>query len=596
MKKALALMMALVMLLSAVQIALAKEEVAYTGTIAGGSLHMRKEPSPSGKVIQTYKSGTKVDILENDGTWCKVQIGKKTGYMMAQYLKIEANYPHLGWGKTQNDGTILNFYERPDAESKIIDKQLSGMALELVEKSGDWYRVRTGNFFAYVKANLISPQDGEFVPGLSGNPQSAVTAASLANEKKDIGNPLSFTGDAGAAFEMDIHYPDLDFPAADEMISAWIRDIRTLFEADHQANHANESAKLTVEYSTKKLDDRYSSVTLLAEYTVSDMHVQQILCLNLDEQTENVLTGEALFSDTTRVLFSLESKIGALMSAPTDGYSGAPEGDWLAHTALARDGVEVYLPAGLHLPAGLGTQKITIPYAQVAETMRLDSAEISQYVRVIDPTKPMIALTFDDGPSEETIRILDVLAEYNGRATFCIMGNRVETYGDIIKRAIAEGNEIASHTWNHRKLTEISSDSVRSQLTRTSDAVRELTGGYEIRVLRPPYGSTNKSVRNICKELNLVIAHWKVDTLDWETRSSSKTYRAIMKGAKNGAIILCHDLYSSTASAVEKAVPELVAQGYQLVTVSELLSFHKEGAQPGTVYAYLDPENIDTDK
>jgi len=244
-------MMALVMLLSAVQIALAKEEVAYTGTVAGGSLHMRKEPSPSGKVIQTYKSGTKVDILENDGTWCKVQIGKKTGYMMAQYLKIEANYPHLGWGKTQNDGTILNFYERPDAESKIIDKQLSGMALELVEKSGDWYRVRTGNFFAYVMANLISPQDGEFVPGLSGNPQSAVTAASLANEKKDIGNPLSFTGDAGAAFEMDIHYPDLDFPAADEMISAWIRDIRTLFEADHQANHANESAKLTVEYSTK---------------------------------------------------------------------------------------------------------------------------------------------------------------------------------------------------------------------------------------------------------------------------------------------------------------------------------------------------------
>ena len=81
MKKTLALMMALVLLLSTVQIALAKEEVAYTGTVAGGSLHMRKEPSPSGKVIQTYKSGTKVDILENDGTWCKVQIGEKTGYL-----------------------------------------------------------------------------------------------------------------------------------------------------------------------------------------------------------------------------------------------------------------------------------------------------------------------------------------------------------------------------------------------------------------------------------------------------------------------------------------------------------------------------------
>ena len=133
---------------------------------------------------------------------------------------------------------------------------------------------------------------------------------------------------------------------------------------------------------------------------------------------------------------------------------------------------------------------------------------------------------------------------------------------------------------------------MRSQLTRTNDAVRELTGGYEIKVLRPPYGSTNKTVRTICKELGMVIAHWQVDTLDWRTRSTSKTYRAIMKGAKNGAIVLCHDLYSSTAAAIEKAVPELVAQGYQLVTVSELLSFHKDGAQPGTVYAYLDPENI----
>ena len=204
----------------------------------------------------------------------------------------------------------------------------------------------------------------------------------------------------------------------------------------------------------------------------------------------------------------------------------------------------------------------------------------------------MIALTFDDGPSEQTAKILDVLAQYDARATFCIQGQNVAAYGDTIKRAIAQGNEIASHTWNHKKLTELSASAVRSQLTRTNDAVRELTGGYEIKVLRPPYGSTNKTVRTICKELGMVIAHWQVDTLDWRTRSTSKTYRAIMKGAKNGAIVLCHDLYSSTAAAIEKAVPELVAQGYQLVTVSELLSFHKDGAQPGTVYAYLDPENI----
>ena len=90
----------------------------------------------------------------------------------------------------------------------------------------------------------------------------------------------------------------------------------------------------------------------------------------------------------------------------------------------------------------------------------------------------------------------------------------------------------------------------------------------------------------------MIIAHWEVDTRDWSHRSASKTYNNIIKGAKNGMIVLCHDIYSTTADAAEKAIPELVAKGYQLVTVSELLSFHKDGAKPGTVYSHLDPANI----
>ena len=165
-----------------------------------------------------------------------------------------------------------------------------------------------------------------------------------------------------------------------------------------------------------------------------------------------------------------------------------------------------------------------------------------------------------------------------------------------MRRAIAQGNEIASHTWNHKKLTELSSKNVRSQLERTNQAVASVADGYQVKVLRCPYGSVGKTVRNVCADLDMIIASWELDTLDWSTRSTNKTYRAIMKGAKNGCIVLCHDLYGTTASAIEKAVPELVAKGYQLVTVSELLSFHKDGITPGTVYAYLDPDNIDTSK
>ena len=94
----------------------------------------------------------------------------------------------------------------------------------------------------------------------------------------------------------------------------------------------------------------------------------------------------------------------------------------------------------------------------------------------------------------------------------------------------------------------------------------------------------------------MIIAHWTVDTQDWVTRSESQTYSNILDGAENGVIILCHDIYSTTADAAINAIPELIQRGYQLVTVSELLSFHTGGVEPGTVYSRLDPKNIDTTK
>ena len=159
MKKILILFMALILLLGSMPRVLG-EEITFTGTIAGGSLHLRKEPSSSAAVVNTYKSGTQVEILENDGTWCKVRIGKKTGYMMAQYLTITANYPHLGWGKTRDDGTVLNLRAEPAAGSAIVEKCMSGAIFELVEESGSWYRVRAGSVFGYLEKEKIQPLTG----------------------------------------------------------------------------------------------------------------------------------------------------------------------------------------------------------------------------------------------------------------------------------------------------------------------------------------------------------------------------------------------------------------------------------------------------
>ena len=594
MKRRLALALVAILLICLFPAALG-DEITFTGTVTGGSLNMRKEPSSGAKVVSTYKNGTEVTVLENDGTWCKVQVGSKTGYMMTQYLNITANYPHLGWGRSIETDALVNIHSLPDFYSEIIYKSASPLSFELVEKINGWYKIRFGNQFGYLPVEMVSTVNGEFSAGIAAEDLTgALRATDLYSALRECGNPRTMER-TDHTFTYSVTWPDTGIPAADDLMSNWIQKTLNQYEADYNTYYPGAKAHCRIEYQALQIDQRYQSILLMAEYQAGGLRTDSILTVNLDTATGAVLDAASLLKDAGKALFILETEISDIMKTPTDGYTGKANESMLRNALLTRDGLCIYLPAGMYLPSSLGLKRILIPWAQIAESAALDSPLISQYIRTIDPTKPMIALTFDDGPSEQTTRILDVLDQYGGKATFCVQGINVEKHADIVRRAVAGGHEIASHTWNHKKLTELSVANIRSQLQRTNDIVKKVTDGYEIKVLRPPYGSVNKNVRTVCAEMDMVIAHWKLDTLDWDTRSTSKTYRAIMKGAQNGVIVLCHDLYSSTAGAIEQAVPELVAKGYQLVTVSELLSFHKDGAQPGTVYAYLDPQNIRAD-
>ncbi len=598
MKRILALLMLFTLLLGMAASAVAEEEaITYTGTITGGSLHLRKEPSPSGKVVDTYKSGTKVDILENDGTWCHVQVGTKTGYMMTQYLDIQPNYTHLGWGKTPGDGTVLNVRASASADAKVVYKAMSSGVFELVAEAGDWYKVRVGEGFGYLPKTGITLLEGDYLPAITATDNDELSPEALRRGPREVGSATTVTRE-GEDFSYAITYPSLGagFAWISGEISAWAQNTLRVFQEDHQQNHPGEQATYTVEYESVSLDGDYYSVLLLGRYQVGSLHADTALALNFDGEGNPVSLEQAVEeSQLPRVLFCLESAVSALMPAPACGYDGKPGSAWLQTAALGKEGVEVILPEGAYLPAALGSRRLTLGYGQVAECLALQSDYIASRRRVIDPAKPMIALTFDDGPSEETDRILKTLTQYGGRATFCVIGNKIETYGDVIKRTIAQGSEIACHTWSHPHFDRISSSAVKPQIQKVVDAVRELTGGYEIKVLRPPYGTVTAAVRSACRDLDLVIAKWQVDTEDWTYRNANRTYNAVIKGAKNGYIVLCHDIYTTTADAMERAIPELVSRGYQLVTVSELLSFHKDGVEAGKIYIKLDPENIKTE-
>lgn len=201
---------------------------------------------------------------------------------------------------------------------------------------------------------------------------------------------------------------------------------------------------------------------------------------------------------------------------------------------------------------------------------------------MIDTSRPMVALTYDDGPSQYTPEILDVLRQHNSVATFFVVGNRVPGYADTVRSAQQMGCEIGNHTYSHQVLTKVGVSQIQSQIGATNSAVQNVTGVAPV-VMRPPGGGHSAMVRGA---VGMPIIMWSIDTLDWKTRNASSTQAAVLGKVRDGDIVLMHDLYSQTAAASRVIIPELIQRGYQLVTVSELSDCRGAMANGGVYSAF----------
>lgn len=190
-----------------------------------------------------------------------------------------------------------------------------------------------------------------------------------------------------------------------------------------------------------------------------------------------------------------------------------------------------------------------------------------------DRTKKYIALTFDDGPvSANTPRLLDMLSRRNVKATFYVIGERAQSHPNIIRRIVNEGHEVGNHTWGHPNLQNLSDAQVRSELNRTRDAIVSASG-VQPRTMRPPYGSLSARQREwIFREYGYPTVMWDVDPLDWKKPGSSVVANRLIKGTRNGSILLVHDLHGSSVDAMPQTIDTLLRQGYQFVTVSQMIS------------------------
>lgn len=229
-------------------------------------------------------------------------------------------------------------------------------------------------------------------------------------------------------------------------------------------------------------------------------------------------------------------------------------------------------------------------YGDWSESAAATVAETMQMPADIDQDKPMVALTFDDGPAYNgaTERILDVLEKYHARATFFMVGSRInKKTSPFLKREQSLGCELGNHTYDHEHY---GSKVTAADISKCSDAV-EKAAGKRPTAFRCPGGRISAVMQDTSKKENMLIAYWSVDTEDWKSKNPSKIYDKATKNVYDGSIILMHDIYTTTADAVEKIVPKLIKDGYQLVTVSELIEA-KTGKKPEAGQQYVDYKTI----
>ncbi|MGN0404898.1 MAG: polysaccharide deacetylase family protein [Bariatricus sp.] len=198
----------------------------------------------------------------------------------------------------------------------------------------------------------------------------------------------------------------------------------------------------------------------------------------------------------------------------------------------------------------------------------LETGSGEDAVKEMTAEKMKIALTFDDGPHPScTPLLLDGLKERGVKVTFFVIGVNVEQYPELVKREYEEGHIVGNHTYNHVEITRIDSEKAKEEIEKTSQAVERITG-HPTEYMRPPFGAWQKDLE---LEMNVIPVLWTVDPLDWTTENEDEIVNKVVTDVQENDMILLHDCYKSSVNAALRIIDLLQKEGYEFVTVDELI-------------------------
>lgn len=350
----------------------------------------------------------------------------------------------------------------------------------------------------------------------------------------------------------------------EQEITSFVENNKDRLTADVSFNvlgHINEKNKfmtLTFEHGSENVKEVYKTSNIdLNNYEVivpEDMFFEDLRSLSM-------LVREALSKDES-LTYNKEMYLKTL-----------PEVETFKYVLLSEEGMTFLFSKDAFNTEEYKTA--TVPYEDVLPSLSDDLArrindefvrpDLSN-VRYIDPTKPMVAVTYDDGPLEKTsMDIAKHYADNNSRLTFFWLGQRIEQSPDVVKSIYDMGHETANHSYDHSNFNNLNDEELEMQTKGVNDKIKEITGQERV-LIRPPYGSADDNVKSKVKSPMIM---WSVDTEDWSHRDEDKTYEAIEKYVFDGAIILMHDLYETSTNAGKRFLDKYKNE-YQFLTITEL--------------------------
>lgn len=340
-----------------------------------------------------------------------------------------------------------------------------------------------------------------------------------------------------------INYPETNIKKLNKYIKKNINEaIKTFNELD------NEEKELNVDYTYNVVNDNYINVSLKKYISYNNYQNESIDTYVFDKKSNKLLSINDIIYDSSKYQNKLTDKF-------------IFDEEYITFFSIHNNKI-------MEDKAKLNSENAKIAIEKKEETSFRNYETVN---KTIDSNKPIIALTFDDGPSKYTKQIIDLLKKYNCNATFFVLGNKVKIYKDTIKESISNGNEIGNHSYNHKWLSRLKIEDIKEQINKTQDILKEEVN-YTPILLRPTYGSVNKKIRS---NTNLEIVLWNVDTLDWKIKSSKKIADRSLSQIKDRSIILMHDTHERTYEALKIMIPKLIDEGYQFVTISELNKINK---------------------